>query len=120
MAPLICGLCRAVCFLCLFLAAGVLFTGVTLRDLDETGSRLVPDDRTPRDCLAVVAALLAGAALAWGVARAGEVRRWGNGWRGLASGLAMQELLFVGTAGILVGVIIAVGALQAEQPVAVE
>ncbi|HKB38056.1 MAG TPA: hypothetical protein VKD72_16535, partial [Gemmataceae bacterium] len=55
-----------------------------------------------------------------GVARAGEVRRWGNGWRGLASGLAMQELLFVGTAGILVGVIIAVGALQAEQPVAVE
>src|SRR5262245_50902061 len=120
MASLIDGLCRGICFLCLFLAAGVLFTGVTLRDLDETGSRLAPADRRPRDCLTVVAALLAGAALAWGVARAGEARRWGKVWRGLAGGLAVQELLFVGAAGILVGVVIGVGALRAEQPVAAE
>ena len=88
---------------CLFAAGRILHEGVTLRQADEAGTRILPENDRPGKRLAVVAGILAlGCALVVGL----HLAQW-----------AQAAALALGGAGLLVAVIVGVGYVRAEQDV---
>lgn len=122
MLRLLSGLAAGFCVLCLFAAGVVLNEGVTLRTGGEIALPINPAQEHVPSRLTLVASLLGVATLGWLLARLTDPERkerdrtWGQwGCRALA-----ELLTFLTVAGGLVGVLILVGMLRAEQRVAAE
>jgi hypothetical protein len=98
---------------CLFLAAGALQEGVTLRTWNETGDPIDSSHAQPGWYLGFVGILLGLGLVFWLLGRVGTDTE-----RSLVAELLFEACEFAAGAGILIAIIVAFGMARAQQTVA--